>query len=643
VYSYKRRTIPLVAEIFLLFLLLSILLPAFLKAQEVQLPEVDTATSDTTDTEFQRVFRSPYTGRLVASPYLRYYPRLYYIGLPAESVQVERLEDGRYQAIDYIHQMPVGLPGIYSFEEYRELSRKESMRYNWSQLIEEFDLIDDEDRGLLDFRFTIPGGRESAFTTIFGRPEINLRVNGVANMNIGASIQQTADPSLPPDQQTRVDPTFDQNLQLNIQGTIGDKLTIQTDWDTERTFDYQNRLSIAYEGYEDEIIRSIEMGNVSMQTGNSLIRGSGSLFGIKSVAELGALRFTSVLSQQKGESNIETITGGSQERPINLRPADYENDRHFFMDFYTRQEFEQSLANPQQALQTLQISEVNVWVLSEQVQAEEGARLAVALADYGVVENPDGTYAPPNNQFDRFDQSIIDAFRDPTVGISASDIGIDDPRNFEEGYFRLLREGEEYTLNRTSGYISLNRTLSSREVLAVSFSYVGPGGENINVGDVNQGGSERIFLKMLRPGRQSTDHRVFPLTMRNVYSLGAIDLTRNNIDLDLQFTEGSVAQDRLPGRNTTMLQDLGLDRVDSQGALIPITRLILVPEHWMQQMDASSFLTLNHLAAGWKKYYWKQELRMQTWNALSIMSYTKSSVQMLNVHPKTIFTGLTVL
>ncbi len=573
-YSYKRRTIPLVAEIYLLFLLLLFVPAITLEAQDVPIPDLDqiaadTVQADTTDREFQQIFRSPYTGRLLASPYLRLYPGLYYISLPAESVQVERLEDGRYQAVDYIYQIPIGLPGIYSFEEYRELSRQESLRHNWTRLIEEFDLIDDEDRGLLDFRFTIPGGRESAFTTIFGRPEINLRVNGVANMNIGASIQQTADPSLPPDQQTRVDPTFDQNLQLNIQGTIGDKLTIQTDWDTERMFDYQNRLSIAYQGYEDEIIRSIEMGNVSMQTGNSLIRGSGSLFGIKSVAELGALRFTSVLSQQKGESNIETITGGSQERPINLRPADYENDRHFFMDFYTRQEFEQSLANPQQATQSLQISEVNIWVLSEQVQAEEGARLAVALVDYGVVENPDGTFAPPNNQFDRFDQSVIDAFRDPTVGISATDLGIDDPRNFEEGYFRLLREGEDYNLNRISGYISLNRTLSSREVLAVSFSYVGPGGENINVGDVNQGGSERIFLKMLRPGRQSTDHRAFPLTMRNVYSLGATDLTRNNIDLDLQFTEGSVAQNRLPGRNTTILQDLGLDRVDSQGALNP--------------------------------------------------------------------------
>ncbi|MEX2572740.1 MAG: cell surface protein SprA [Balneolaceae bacterium] len=524
------------------------------------------AAADTTDNVYGPAFGLPQAARFVSRPYLKPYPRLYHIGVPGEAVTIERLPGGRYLAVQTIGEIPVRLPGVYPFSEYADLTRREDMRSIRRELIGESAMAEGENRGLLDFRFTVPGGRESAFTTIFGRPEVNLRVNGMANMNAGATIQKTSDPSLPPDQQTRVDPTFGQNLQLNIQGTIGDKLTVQTDWDTERTFDYQNLLSIAYEGYEDEIIQRVEMGNVSMQTGNSLIRGSGSLFGIKSVARLGSLRLTSVLSQQKGESNTETITGGAQERRVSLRPADYENNRHFFLDYYTRQEFEQSMSNPQQLLQTLQISEVNIWVLREQVQTEEGSRPAVALTDYGVVENPDGTYSPPDNEADRFDRNVIDSLRDPSVGISAIDLGLDDPADFEEGYFELLTEGADYTVNTVTGYISLNRSLSSREVLAVSFTYLGVDGRTVSVGDVNPGGGDRIFLKMLRPGTVSTDHAAFPLTMRNVYSLGAADLTRDNIDLELQFTEGNVEQNRLPGRFTTLLQDLGLDRVDSQGA-----------------------------------------------------------------------------
>lgn len=540
-------------------------------AQETEDDIRETALSDTSgqSTEFDRIFRLPYTGRFIAKPYIRPLPRLYYISLPNETVTVERLPDGRFMTWQSIGNVQTGVPGIYSFDEYAEISKEHRMYSNWLRLIEESERAEQQERGLLDFRFTVPGGRESAFTTIFGRPEVNLRVNGVANMNVGASVQQTSDPSLPEDQQTRVDPTFEQNLQLNIQGTIGDKLTIQTDWDTERMFDYQNRLNILYEGYDDEIMKQVEMGNVSMQTGNSLIRGSESLFGIKSVAEVGALRLTSILSQQKGESNVETITGGSQEQELQIRPTDYENHRHFFLDFYTRQEFEGSLANPQQASQTLQISELKVWVLHENIQAEEGSKQAVALSDYGVVETEEGTYAPPDNERDRFDPSQIDTFRDPSVSVSASDLGLENSRDFEEGYFTLLREGQDYTVNEISGYISLNRSLSPREVLAVSFSYQSPTGETISVGDVNQGGSERIFLKMLRPNNMSTDHKTFPLTMRNVYSLGVNDLTRENIDLELQFTEGNVAQNFLPDRNSVMIQDLGLDRVDSQGAASP--------------------------------------------------------------------------
>ena len=340
---------------------------------------------------------------MVTRPFFKEIPKLYFITLPAEEVQIEKTPEGGYYARKFIMGLPSGAASYYTFDQYSDLNFERALANNWSQLMLEARQRQDRGRGLLDFSLQIPGGEQSAFTTIFGRPEVNLRVNGVASMNIGVSVQKSPDDiNLPEDQRTRIDPTFDQSLQLNIQGTIGDKLTIQTDWDTERQFEFQNRLSIVYEGYEDEILKQIEMGNVSMQTGNSLIQGSGALFGIKSIAELGPLRITSILSQQDGESNVETISGGSQEQQINIRPADYDDDRHFFMDFFARQEFENSLSNPQQLIQTLQIADVEVWKLRETTQVDEEARRAVALADLGVVENGFGGYLPPNNQNDIF-------------------------------------------------------------------------------------------------------------------------------------------------------------------------------------------------------------------------------------------------
>ena len=557
----------------LLLLMLGVMSGA--SAQDIAIPDTaEVAAADTLGMDELRKHFRTVRGDFVTDPFFRPIPKLYYLTLPAEEIQFEQDEDRGFFAQKFIFGHPSGMPTYFRFDEFADRNREHAIQDNWSQLIQESRQREERSRGLLDFSLEIPGGEESAFTTIFGRPEVNLRVNGVANMNVGASIQKSPDDvTLPEDQRTRIDPTFEQSLQLNIQGNIGDKLTIQTDWDTERTFDYQNRLSIVYEGYDDEIIKSIEMGNVSMNTGNSLIRGSGALFGIKSVAEFGPLRLTSVVSQQDGESNVETISGGSTESEIQIRPADYEDDTHFFLDFYTRQEFENSLSNPQQLTQTLRIADVEVWILRETVQSDEDSRRAVALADIGTVETGDGTFAPPNNNLDSFSDEQLDQFRDPQEGVSASDLGVDDSRNFEEGYFTPLREGDDYTINKVSGFISMNRSLGSREVLAIAYNYRNAAGELVNVGEINQGGSDRIYLKMLRPRNVSTDHRLFPLTMRNIYSLGMTDISRENLEIELDYTEDNVSQNRLPGREPTLLQDLGLDRVDSQGALNPDNRI----------------------------------------------------------------------
>ena len=209
-------------------------------------------------------------------------------------------------------------PTIVDFEDFIGLKLQENELSIRTQLIRESKAQQEESRGLLDFRISVPGGENSAFTTIFGTDEVSLRVNGSANMNVGASIQKLDDGTLPEDLRTRVDPTFNQNLQLNIQGNIGDKLTIATDWDTERQFDFQNRLSIVYEGYEDEIIKSIEMGNVSMETGNSLVSGGKSLFGIKAISELATEVNTK--TENIGARRLHTIMTTLLEQPLFEHP-----------------------------------------------------------------------------------------------------------------------------------------------------------------------------------------------------------------------------------------------------------------------------------------------------------------------------------
>lgn len=505
----------------------------------------------------------------ISYPFPVYPGKLYYINLFDDTNVVVLDSTGTYVSQRYLYDLPIAHPYAMPFGEYADRSRTQSVDQNWQQLIDEYEASTDDRQGLLDFQFDIPGSEKSAFRTIFGKNEVNLQVNGTANLNLGASIQKTDNPAVPSDQRTQVDPTFNQNLKLNIQGTIGDKLSIRTDWDTEAAFDFQNRVNIVYQGYENEILQRLELGNVSMETGNSLIRGGSALFGVKSVAQIGSLRLTSVLSQQNGESNTQIIIGGAREQQISLRPGDYENDRNFFLDFYTRQQFEQNMSNPQQLGEALQLSEVNVWVLRESSQSTEGERQAIALVDLGVVQNVDSSYAPPNENLDTFSESLLNQFRDPSIGVSAADFGVNAPE-FVEGYFVPLQEGVDYELNRPLGYISLRRNLGARQALAVSFKYINQQtGQTVSVGDISQGGGNRIYLKLIRPQTVTTTNRAWDLMMKNIYSLGVNNITPEGLELDIKYTELNVPASSLPQRDPILLQDLGLDRVDQQGAPTP--------------------------------------------------------------------------
>jgi len=496
--------------------------------------------------------------------------KLYYINLSKEQYETTWDSTDSYTISHKIDGIEIDIPQVFNFNQFvLEKKRQQELQIR-KTLINDYKEQDQQGKGLLDFSLQIPGGQSSVFTTIFGKPEVNLRVNGSANMNVGVSIQNIDDPTIEPDLQRRIDPTFNQNLQLNIQGTIGDKLTIATDWDTERAFDFQNRLSIVYQGYEDEIIKRIEMGNVSMETGNSLIRGGASLFGIKSVAELGSLRLTSVVSQQKGESDTQTITGGSQETQFAIRPVEYQNNRHFFIDFFNRQTFEQNVSNPQQLTQAYQISDLRVWISEPQINTTDPEAVrAAAFVDLGVVQNG-GQYGLPNPDFDVIPEDSLSKNRSNTSA-SAGNFNVAG-NDFYNGYFRPLTEGADYSINKALGYISLNRTLSTGAYLAVSFirqPVQGEGNTPIEVGDISPQSSGLSYFKLIRTNNPTPDLKSWPLTMRNIYSLGVSNLTQEGLQLDVKFTSGNVDDTNLPGKNTTLLQDLGLDRTNTEGAITP--------------------------------------------------------------------------
>ncbi|MCW8811635.1 MAG: cell surface protein SprA, partial [Ignavibacteriaceae bacterium] len=218
-----------------------------------------------------------------------------------------------------------------------------------------------------DFEIPLPS---VGVLSIFGEPKISLKIGGSVQIHGAWRSETTEGVTASRLGNTRNEPDFKQQVQINVSGTIGDKLNISADWNTERTFEYENQLKIKYTGYEDEIIQSIEAGNVSMQT-PSLIGGAEALFGIKAQFKMGPFRLTALASQKKGETKEVAVSGGSTSQDYSVRAYNY-SDNHYFIDkAYSDRNlklFENFYNNiPSQVDPEYQVNEIEVWKSINQI------------------------------------------------------------------------------------------------------------------------------------------------------------------------------------------------------------------------------------------------------------------------------------
>ena len=518
--------------------------------------------------------------------------------------EVTLREDGRYEARERVNERDVRVARRFDRPTYRRLRERAERRLTFQDLAAERErLRAREGASGVGLNIAVPGGQQSPFTTIFGRPEVDLRVTGQADVRAGFDYRQSDQQAARTGQASQVDPDFRQELRLGVTGTIGDKMQVDVNWDTERDFDYQNQLRLRYTGYDDEILQSVEAGNVFLDTPSSLIRGGQSLFGIKSELQFGGLRLTTVASQQEGQSNSLSVSGGAELTTFELRPTDYDDGTHFFLSYYHRNRWEDAHSRPENGLILFdgfeRITDIEVWKLETRRQNEDDpGRQVVAMADLGesdellALANQFTTPELPERARDQYTygpggdvatelrpgDASARSYLEDVLGLSSSD--------YQTGQFQRLDQGRDYNLNDRLGYLSLNQRLQESEALAVAFRYSTQDGQRRQVGDFasesggSDGGasSDRLVLKLLRPSNLRTpsdDLETNPAAwyyeMRNLYRIGR-NIQQNDFELDLRFEPpGERSTDRIPAvtGQQTLLQVLGLDRLTEQGAPQP--------------------------------------------------------------------------
>ena len=429
----------------------------------------------------------------------------------------------------------------------------------------------------------------AAFDKIFGSNTINIIPQGSAELIFGINISKTENPTL--SEKLRTIPTFDfkEKIQMNVTGTIGDKMTLGVNYNTDAMFEFENRTKLQYAGKEDEILKKVEAGDVTLPLTGTLITGSYSLFGLKTEMQFGKLTVTTVLSQQKGQSSVVEATGGAQLSDFEMSADAYEANKHFFISQYFRDIYDESLKNLPIISSGVTIERIEVWITNKLSSLQDASnRNIVAFVDLGenkshiynkvpAFQVTPGAFIYPDNNANKMYEQFTTAFNiirnvdQVTNAFGPLYPGFQIGRDFEKIENARKLDEREYTFNKQLGYISLNSALNSDEVLAVAYEYT-LAGQVFKVGEFSTDGiaaPQTLILKLLKGTNLSPKLPTWKLMMKNIYSLGSGKLDKKDFVLNVLYNDDKTGNsiNYLPEGNLAdkiLLQVMGLDNLNSQ-------------------------------------------------------------------------------
>ncbi len=408
--------------------------------------------------------------------------------------------------------------------------------------------------------------KKSLVDKLFGSSNMEIKPQGNVDLNFKLFFEHNENPLLAPRFQNRLTPDFTSDIQLGVTGKIGDKIDLNANYNTSgATFNFDDIFKLSYNGgeqfSEDDILQNIEVGNVSMPLQSSLIRAGQSLFGVRADLKFGHLLLTTLASQKKSKQKNISLKSGAQIQEFEVRPDEYDENRHFFMSYYARNSYENSLKNLPEVTSLIKIRNVEVWMTDNNIgSTNTNVRDIVALADLGTadsanyhIKNRDKLYPSspakkdlfgiplPYNNANKLYKILTGnpgaRQRSKIVEFLQSE-GLSQTRDFEKVRARKLTSSE-YSFNPDLGFVSLNIRPRPNQVLAISYEYIYRG-KVYKVGELSSdipsdSTYNVIFTKMLKSTGQSVKLPAWNLMMKNVYPLGTFGLTNEDFKLDIYY------------------------------------------------------------------------------------------------------------
>ena len=495
----------------------------------------------------------------------------------------------KYELKSKIGDLDIATPFTMSRDEYMDYSIRKSLEsYFRGKYEEEIAAEGGRSNDVLsafDFQFDL-GPAEK----LFGPGGVRLNAQGSALIKMGVTNTKTGNPTLTERQRNRTSFDFDTQVQSSIGASVGDKINFDLNYNTEATFGFDSkRLKLGYTGKEDEIIKVLEAGNVSMNTTNSLIRGGAALFGIKTELQFGKLTVGAIFSQQESQSRVTSSRGNTQTTPFELTVDRYDNNTHFLLGHYFYDTYDDAMKTAPIVRSGISIDRIEVWVTNKRSEFDRSRNIVAFtdLAENKHIDNKDFSpidmdkqipYNKTNNLYEILLRPDYQAARDISqVNQVFQGLGLANGVDYEKIENARMLSTSDYYLNSQLGYISLRYELQPDEVLAVAYSYTYKG-QDFQVGEFstdNPGNtSDNLYLKLLKSTANSPSAKTWKLMMKNFYTITRNTLEREKFRLDIKYqndttgvflnyiTEGDIA-------NKMLLRVLRLDRLNSRNESPP--------------------------------------------------------------------------
>ena len=472
----------------------------------------------------------------------------------------------------------VGNPYNMSLEEYMQWDLQNSVDKYWS------DRVAQGGRG--NGGGVIPSLHigNKAFATIFGSNTIDIRPQGSAELIFGINSSKREDPALDVKQQRVTNFDFQEKIQMNVRAKVGDKIDFGINYNTEASFEFDNKMKLAYQGDEDEALQLVEAGDINFPLNGTLITGSQSLFGIKTKWQFGKTTVTTVFSQQESETKNITVSGGALTQEFYIKADEYEENKHFFISDYFREHYNEALATLPAVNSPINISKIEVWITTVGAPIEQNRNI-VAFMDLGEASPyrtdviypsvPEGS-APSNKNNSLYydlNRNLVRDINSVSNYLSGPPWNMVSGRDFEKVENARRLNPNEYTVNSKLGFISLNSRMNPDQVLAVAFQYTIVGSDSVyKVGEFSDEGinaPSNLMVKLLKSTTVNTKVPTWNLMMKNVYSINAYQVNPEDFRFDVVYESpefgvptGFITEGAISGQ--PLIRALGLDRLNIQ-------------------------------------------------------------------------------